>query len=69
MDKPVTLENFKIKNFYPDSDSISIMELENTWNITIWRDEWNEIHVLIAILKDGTQMSLILGSGGYTLKY
>lgn len=69
MDKPVTLDSFKVKNFYPDSDSISVMNLDNDWNITVWRDEYNEIHVLIAVIKDGSQMSLILGSDGHTLKY
>jgi len=67
MDKPVNISNdIIIQNFYPDADSINIIDSSNDWNITIWRDEDNEVHILVADNKDSTQVDLVLGKDGYT---
>ena len=67
MDKPVNISNdIIIQNFYPDADSINIIDSNNDWNITIWRDEDNEVHILVADNKDSTQVDLVLGKDGYT---
>ena len=57
-----------VQNFYPTADSISIIDANNDWNITVWRDEDLEVHILVADNQSGTQMNLILGQDGYTQK-
>ena len=65
MDESVS-NDIIVENFYPDADSINISDTNNDWNITIWRDEDNEVHILVADNKDSTQMNLVLGKDGYT---
>jgi hypothetical protein len=67
MDQPVNVTNdLMILNGYPDTDSISVIHTNNDWNITVWRDEGETVHMLIADNKDGTEMNLILGQDGFT---
>tara|TARA_R100000152_G_C6776449_1_gene205583 strand:- start:852 stop:1082 length:231 start_codon:yes stop_codon:yes gene_type:complete len=64
----IVTNDIVIQNLYPDSDTISIIQTDNSWNITVWRDESDEVHILVADNKDGTQVNLILGQDGYTHK-
>lgn len=55
-----------VLNGYPDTDSIDIIAYDNDWNITIWRDEDDSVHILIADNKENTQVDLVLGQDGFT---
>lgn len=69
MDKPVNISNdITIHNGYPDTDSILVIQTNNTWNISIWRDEDQSVHVSVYDNVDGSQTDLVLGKEGYTQK-
>ncbi|MBM08062.1 MAG: hypothetical protein CMF69_00560 [Magnetovibrio sp.] len=69
MDKPVNISNdITIHNGYPDTDSILVIQTNNTWNISIWRDEDQSVHVSVYDNVDGSQTDLVLGEEGYTQK-
>ena len=69
MDKPVNISNdITIHNGYPDTDSILVIQTNNTWNISIWRDEDESVHVSVYDNVDGSQTDLVLGKKGYTQK-
>ena len=55
-----------IQNLYPESETINILASTNEWNITVWKDEDGEVHILVADNLDGSQTDLILGQNGFT---
>jgi hypothetical protein len=68
MSEPINIGNdLRVLN-KPIDDFLDVIHTNNDWNITVWRDEGNEIHVCIADNTSGTQVDLVLGKDGYTQK-
>ena len=67
MDKPVKKTNgLMIVNDYPDTDTVNIIHTSNDWNISVWRDENQTVHILVADNIENNQVNLILGEDGFT---
>ena len=50
-----------IENGAPDGDHIHISDADNTWNVSIWRDEHGDTHVVVANNSATEQKAYILG--------
>jgi hypothetical protein len=50
-----------IENGAPDGDHIHISDTTGTWNVTVWRDEHGEVHVVVADNTATEQRTYILG--------
>lgn len=65
MDEPVNIsDDLTLLNGYPDTDSVNV--IHHNWQVTVWRDENEEVHILIVDKQDDTQVDLVLGQDGFT---
>jgi hypothetical protein len=63
-----TMNDLIVDNGYPDGDYIHIITSDNSWNITVSRDEEGETHIVIADNIEGSQTTYVLGREGYSQK-
>ena len=57
-----------VDNGYPESDHIDIIAYNNGWNITVYRGDDGETHILIADNIEVSQTTYTLGKEGYSQK-
>jgi len=55
------MDSLIIENGAPDGDHIHISDTTGTWNVTVWRDEYGETHVVIADNTATQQRIIVLG--------
>lgn len=55
------MTKLQLENLAPDTDAIVIRVGNKEWEIDVWRDEDETVHVSVCNLRDGSAQSAILG--------